>query len=339
MTRTKQPSNSDSHFKVSQSKVKTYRRCHRAYHNKYVEKLKRKRVKRPLMFGRMVHEMLEADANGDDPFELLEKIDLDNMKLFTVEKEQYGEIVENVGLIMEEYFNYWPEKDLRFLRRDGKSAEHSFEIEILDGILWNGKIDAVGRTPNGLKWLVEHKTFTKKPNEDERWRNLQSSTYIRANDLLGWFPNIDGTLWDYIRSKDPAQPGVLADGKLSSKAIDSLPSAIRAAIRRHGLSPRDYKPLIGKMETNRSNWFDRIHTPVSREVVDRVFDDFLNTVREMSERHGKCSDMNIERHCSWCDYEQLCRAELTGGDVDYLKKKEYYIDDKERQEIGDEPTE
>ena len=93
-------------FKVSQSKVKTYRRCHRAYHNKYVLNLKRKRVKRPLMFGRMVHEMLDADANGDDPFEILDRINLDNMKLFASEREMYGDIVDDVAIIMEDYFDY-----------------------------------------------------------------------------------------------------------------------------------------------------------------------------------------------------------------------------------------
>jgi hypothetical protein len=33
--------------------------------------------------------------------------------------------------------------------------------------------------------------------------------------------------------------------------------------------------------------------------------------------------MNIGRHCSFCDFEMLCRAEIQGSDVDYLKEREY----------------
>lgn len=327
-----------NHFKVSQSKVKTYRRCHRAYHNKYVEKLKRKRVKRPLMFGRIVHDMIDAYANGDDPFEVLDNIGIENMKLFAAEKEMYGEIVDDIGIIMEDYFQHWPERDLVYLRRNRRSAEHEFEIELFPGVLWNGKIDGVAKTPNKLKWLVEHKTFTRMPGEDERWRNLQSVTYIRALDILGWQP-VDGTCWDYIRSKAPPRPGLLKDKSLSKKKIDTLPTAILAAIEAHGLNVKDYESFIVSMESNRPNWFKRIHTPVGKEVVDKVFADFENTVREMVDKHGKVRDMNIDRHCGWCDFEPLCRAELQGLDVDYVKKKEYYTDGKDYQEIGDEVEE
>lgn len=327
-------------FKVSQSKVKTYRRCHRAYHNKYVEKLKRKRVKRPLMFGRMVHEMIEAHAGGDDPFEVLDRINLENLKLFAVEREAYGEIVADVRTIMTDYFDHWPDEDLTYARIRGKSAEHEFEIEVLPGVLWNGKIDAVAWTPNKLRWLVEHKTFTRMPSEDERWRSLQSSTYLRAMGIMGWKVP-EGTCWDYIRSKSPPRPGVLADGSMSKKKIDTLPTAIREAIEARGMSVEEaagMAPFIESIKPNRNEWFKRIHTPVSEEVVGLLFEDFLSTVREMTDRHGKVRDMNIERHCSWCDYEPLCRAELQGSDVDYIKGKEYYTDEKDSQSF-EEPSE
>lgn len=315
-------------FKVSQSKVKTYRRCHRAYHNKYVEKLKRKKVTRPLTFGRIVHEMIEAFANGDDPFEILDAINLRDAKLFASEREEYGEIIDDIHTIMTEYFAHYPDNDLVYLRRGGRSAEHEFNIELMDGVIWNGKIDAFGRTPNKLTWLVEHKTFNRRPSDDDRWRNLQSITYFRAIDIMGW-PAVDGVCWDYIGSKAPAQPGILADGSMSQKAIKTLPTAVEKFLARHKPGGNaDYRPFIQKTAVNRDEWFLRIHTPVLKEAVDHIFSDFENTIRRMVDDHGKVRDMNIERHCSWCDYEQLCRAELLGGDVDFLKKKEYTTDAK-----------
>ena len=318
-----------SKFKVSQSKVKTFRRCHRAYHNKYVRGLVRKRIARPLMFGRMIHEMVEAHANGDDPFRVLTNIefDLELATLFTNEREEYGDIVEDARLIMTDYFTHWDDEDLDYIRRKGRSAEHEFEIEIMTDVIWNGKIDAVARTPNKLRWLVEHKTFTRMPGDDERWRNLQSVTYFRALDIMGW-PPVDGTCWDYIKSKAPARPGLLQNGQISQKAIDSLPSAIIASIIENNEDPEAYEKFLHTIALNRRSWFQRIHTPVSRQVADLVWEDFEATVRRMVDDNGKSKDMNIERHCGWCDYEPLCRAELQGLDVEYVEQREYRKDDK-----------
>ena len=326
-------------FKASQSKVKTWRRCTEAYSLKYVEHLRRKKIKRPFMFGRIVHEMAEANANGDNPFKLLDKISFANEKLFAAEREMYGEIVEDVRTIMKAYFEYWPEEDLTLLRRKGKSAEHKFEIEILPGILWNGIVDAIGRTPNKLRWMVERKSFKKKPSDDHRWRNLQSITYIKAIKILGWAGTIDGTCWDYIRSIPPTRPQLLKNGSLSQKHIKTLPATVRDTIKGHGLKLKDYPDLMGVAEEGQSDYFSRIFTPVNPEVVDHVFEDFLDTVKEMAELHGKKRNRAIEQHCDWCDYEPICRAILTGGDVDFVKEKEYYIDDKEKVESLEEDHE
>lgn len=315
-------------FRVSQSKVKTYRRCHRAYHNKYVEKLKRRRVARPLTFGRMVHEMLEAFAGGDDPFEVLEAINLRDAKLFASEREEYGEIVDDIHTIMTEYFKKWPEEDLQYLRVNKKSAEHEFNIELMPNVIWNGKLDGFGKTPNRLKWLVEHKTFNRKPSDDDRWRNLQSITYFRAIDILGW-PQVDGVCWDYIGSKAPAQPGLLADKTMSQKMIKTLPTAVEKFIDRHLPGNNvDYSTFVKKTEQNYDDWFMRVFTPIHTEAVDAIFADFESTIRRMVDDHGKVRDMNIERHCGWCEYEPLCRAELLGGDIDFIKAKEYTTDGK-----------
>ena len=318
-------------FKVSQSKVKLWRRCRYAYHLKYVEKLRRKRKSRPLVFGTLVHQMIEADANGHDPFDVLRSLDPKQLKLFASEKQAYGELLQDVSDIMEEYFNHWENSGLTYIRKAGKAAEHSFEIEIVPGILWNGKIDAIARSENRLRWLVEHKTFNRKPSDDDRWRNLQSVSYFRAMDILGWKP-VDGTLWDYIWSKPPRRPALLKDGTLSKKNIETLPVAVAAAIKEYGLDPKKYREYKRSTAANRKLWFQRIYTPVKPEVSKLVFDDFVSSAKEMRDMHGKACEKNIERHCTWCDFEPLCRAQLQGNDFDYIKEREYEISTRPEQE-------
>lgn len=313
---------------VSQSKVKTWRQCRFAYHNKYVLGLIRRKVKRPFMFGRMIHEMIEAHANADDPFEVLDRINLENANMFAAEREMYGDIVNDVRTIMTNYFSYWGEDSIRYIRKGGKAAEHEFKIEV-DGIPVKGKIDAFGKAKK-LKWLVEHKSFKRKPNEDTRWRNVQSSVYMRIADMLGW-PSLDGTLWDYVRSAPPPKPELLKNGELSRKKIVTFPSVYAAAVEEHGLNLSDYGEFIDDLIENMPNYFFRVFTPTSRDVIDIVFDDFMKTAREIADLHGKSHVRNIGQHCDFCDYEPICRAALQGSDVDFVKEREYVRDEGETE--------
>lgn len=323
MRKKKQKPDGSPNFRVSQSKVKTWRRCRRAYHYKYVEELRAKKKSRALTFGGIVHQMIERDIEGDDPMEVLTEMDPSKLKLFAAEREEYGEIIDDARRIMTEYFAYWEddENPLIYERIKGKSSEHGFEIEIAPGIIWNGKIDARGKREK-MRWLVEHKTFKRKPGDDERWRNLQSASYFRAMDVLGW-PSVDGTCWDYIWSKPPNMPMLLKDGTMSRKNIDTLPPAVVDAIKGFGLRDYDYRDFIKAAEAHRSKWFFRIYTPVNKEASDYLFNEFRDTAIEMAENHGKKSDMNIERHCGWCEFEPLCRAKLQGLDYDFIKERHY----------------
>ena len=330
----------DGLFNVSNSKVKTYRRCHYAYHLRYVEKLRKKTKSRPLAFGTLAHSVLDHWAEGNDWGEMLKEVYKANSKVFKAERELYGEILDDVRVIMTGYFNHWGERSLSYERVQGRSAEHVFNIEVLPGINMTGKIDFKGLTKDRGKkhrWIGEHKTFNRKPSDDDRWRNLQSAIYIRVNDLLGWSP-VEGMCWDYIWSKPPQVPGVLQDGSMSQKMIDTLPERIVEILRGEKINPKKYQAFIDRVaEVNYPKYFDRVFTPVNNDVVENVMSDFLSTAAEMAERHGKVKDKNIERHCSWCDYQDLCRAELQGLDADYVRQRQYTKEKENEIEIPD-PT-
>lgn len=309
-------------YRVSHSKRETWNRCKRAYHEKYVNRLRKKTKGRPLMFGSIVHEMLEEHQNGRDAFKVLARYAKSHGKLFRVEREEYGELIDDIDCIVSEYLEHYEGDGVRYLPIKGKRAEHEFEVEIDDGIVLNGKIDGQALTKNKLRWLVERKTFSRMPSENMRWRSVQSNLYLRATQIMGW-KEPDGTMWDYIWSKSPSRPQVLKSGKLATRAINTLPSRVLDTVSAYKLNPKDYAHLVKSATKNRAAYFQRIFTPTKKRVVDMVFADFVETAREMRDGHGKSKARTIGRHCDWCEFEPLCRAELTGGDVDFIRENHY----------------
>lgn len=310
-------------FKVSQTKIRKFRTCRRAYHLSYVDGWKKIVKARPLRFGGIIHEMLEAFAEGKDPFAILANIAKVNKKLFADERELYGNIIEDIRVIMGNYFRVYTKKSLRFIKHQGKAAEHKLEVDIGEGFLFVFRVDHFGQTENGLRWLVENKTFSRKPSEDQRWRDLQTCMYLRACDMLG-ITKLNGVLWNYIKSKAPTRSEALKDGiHLSKRKIDTLPETVLSVIKEHGLKEKDCKDQIQQAKYNVNSYFDRVFTPIVPQVVDILFKEFLETCFDIRDQHGDLSDRSIGQHCGWCEFEPLCRTELTGGDLDYIKEHEY----------------
>jgi hypothetical protein len=281
------------------------------------------------MFGTIVHNICEADFERQNWEEVLDHIDLTQGAMFRREREMYGNIVEDIRFIMRDYFDYWNEDHPNYVRpikHDGRRSEHEFRIELDHGIWFTGKIDAVVKSKK-MRWVMEHKTFSRMPSEDERWRSVQAAVYFRALEEMG-FDSIDGVLWDYVSSKPLNVPGELTPtGKISQRAIDSLPSRIRAWIKEEGHNKKDFAKLLSDAVDNRRNRFIRLYSPVKRPVVNMIWTDFVDTSREIAETFGKKKDQNIGRQCSWCDYQALCKAEATGSDVDWLLEREYQKED------------
>lgn len=319
-------------FKVSQTKVRKFRTCRRAYYLSYVDGFQKIVKARPLRFGSIIHEMLEVFAEGKDPFAVLNKIGKENKKLFADERELYGNIIEDIRIIMENYFRIYTKKSLMFLKYQGKTAEHELEVEIGNDFLFVFRVDHFGKTENNLRWLVENKTFSRKPSEDQRWRDLQTCMYIKACDMLG-ITKLNGVLWNYIKSKAPTRPEALKDGiHLSKRKIDTLPETVRAVMKEHGLKDKDCKEQIEQAKYNVNSYFDRVFTPVVPQVVDILYNEFMETCLDIRDQHGELSDRNIGQHCGWCEFEPLCRTELTGGDLDYVKEHEY----EQREDISED---
>ena len=329
-------------LRISQSKIKDWRQCRFRYHLKHDLQLRPKVKRRPLQFGSIMHAMLQAHADGDDAFDVLNDIDIANARLFDEEKELYGDIIEDIRYIFTDYLNYWKGKDFIYIRHNGRNAEHVFEIEVESGIIFTGKVDAMARLKDKrkLRWLIEHKTFNREPTEDHRWKSIQSGVYIRAVDMLGW-EHLDGTCWNYVRSKPPSWPKMTQGGQMSRAKIVTLPSVLKDFLAEHKLKAQNYKEMIALVDEQQDEYYRRVFTPISKAVVDDIYKDFIHSAHEIADHNPRDKPVRtIALHCDWCDYEPICRAELQGLDVDFVKEHEFYVGEEEDHydpPIGIEP--
>lgn len=316
-------------IRISQSSIKTWRKCKREYYYKFVEGLERKHSPAPLYKGSIIHEILEARINGEDWRQVMEEHLLEYDKLFDEEKILYGDLRNDLPIIMEGYDKKYKDEDLVYFEKDGKRAEFAFSIP-LDGksieeteIIFRGKIDAVAQDSQGRVWLMDHKTFSRIPDENFRFANQQVLLYAWAMPQAG-FPKPDGMLWDYIRSKPPAIPHELKSGGLSkAKSIDTTPEVYLEKIHELGLDPADYEDILSKLEANEESFYRRIYTPIRESMIYPVVADLLETAKEIQALAGVSKARSLDRHCSYCSFRSLCQTELQGLDTEYILKAEY----------------
>lgn len=315
--------------KISQSRANRWNTCKASYDFRYNQKLSRRRVARPLTFGSSVHKVIEDTTNGvkDVKKELYKwaKEEIEARQYFIEEKQMFMETVDEAWMIMKEYHDFWPKDHLTYLKVNGQKAEHIIDWEPPgEDFAITGKVDAYAKSKNKLKWLVEHKSGKNMMSEEDRWRSIQTALYITVGRELG-FPDVDGIVWDMIRSKTPSRPYLLQNGTFSLKKIDSLPSVVYETIQSEGQDPNDYPTLLANAEQTRSHWFQRTFQPVTEGVREFLYGEFVGTARDILDNGHKNKAMTIGRHCSWCDFEPICRARMQGDDVDYVIEREYTV--------------
>ena len=52
-------------------------------------------------------------------------------------------------------------------------------------------------------------------------------------------------------------------------------------------------------------------------------EDLRDTAKMILDQGNVLKDKNLGRDCSWCQYKEICQAEILGLDIDYIIKKEY----------------
>lgn len=321
-------------LKLSQSKIKAWRKCRRSYHYANVEKLSKKKGPRPFKLGTLLHRMQELDICGENYAQAISELSLEQINLFQQEVEEYGDICGDSLDIMAGYKEYYADDGMKPVEFRGRYAEHEMEIKLTPTIRLTGKADLIARTRNKRSWLGDHKTGKKSFSDSQMWRNVQSTVYHRMWEEMGMKP-LDGTLWNFIWSKGPSTPKINKNGSISKAAIVTLPVTVRRFLKEHkGVDKDEAKHLLAVAKENQSRYYNRVFTPRNPRVEKMLLADFITTAKEIERGHGKRKGRNLDWHCDSCQFNNLCQAKLLGLDYDFIKRTQYAVDAETGGSVG-----
>jgi hypothetical protein len=223
-------------------------------------------------------------------------------------------------------------------------VEFLIECELPDGALYRGKVDMLVENRYGL-WIVDHKTHLSLPSLHFRLLDAQSALYLWA--ALRRKMNVQGFIWNYVRTKPPTVPQLLKSGdRLSKRAIDTdYPTFVRA-LKKYELDPAPYRDQLAVLKSHRwqpdvtqtSPFFQRHILEKGDRMLARVASEAYHTHTRMREYDFDMAERVTDRSCEFqCAYNRLCSTELYGGNPQPLRRNfkvgdphDYYDDERER---------
>lgn len=285
---------------------------------------------RPLFFGTDFHRLLE---NRSDPQKLEAVKDEIRDTYYNVPSQWQTDLGENY---LEELFSIFD--DYCDVYKDAPKpsvTEQEFNIEIFEHqgepYIFKGKIDELYKRKDrktGEKYLKigEHKTFSRRPDNNTLVMNTQKNLYAKAVQIVyGIFPR--AVIWDYINSKPAISPIWLEKSKRFSTAKSNqiTPYSWLRACEELKITDPETLAKAEEFRGNIPDYFFRVEQEFDQSMVEEVWAGFMFQARMIAQYGHKNKTKNLGRNCSWCSYRDICYTQLTGGCLDHLMERDYII--------------
>lgn len=307
---------------ISYSRFSSYLRCPYLHYLRYYEKLNSNMPARPLHFGSDFHKLLEVRTNKSQVKKEWRRMRDEFYGMPASWQSELGfDYPTDIKTIFQDYMKKWEGTPLP------DETEHKFELDIDkfkdEKIVFVGVIDELYKYDDNID-IGEHKTFTKQPDMNTLVMNSQKSLYCKATEML-WGKLPKKVRWDYIKSTPAKYPVWLEKSNrfsiASSKDI-TYESWLRACKEKNITDAKTLEQ--GKTyEENSNNYFFRVEQDVYPEMVEGVFDGFKYTCRDIVYQGATNKTKNLTRDCSWCEYRDICMAEMSGGDREYVISEKF----------------
>lgn len=329
-------------MKISYSAVQDWRRCQQSYAYRYIDNLESRLGQPAPELGRILHNYLQgfyllypSHGSAEAHTDALKNVRAeytDEMTALGNTAYAVGEaglaadlfgLVDKAVAIAERYYQARGADDIE--RHTPLMVEEPIEFPLDTGIVTPTRVDLVTRDSDGLVWLWEHKSLGQIPPQTRRMKDLQTTLMAAlVHEAKGI--EINGVVWNYLRTKPPTVPDVLKSGLLSMrKDLDSTWDTYLTEITRLGQDPIMYDEVRQRLEGRElTNYFVRIEQPLyqSENVLLRDFIASARTIKAVRESGVDFTPVRtVANHCDWCQWSKLCEAVITGGDDAELKTR------------------
>lgn len=322
---------------INQSQLKTWRQCQQRWEYRYGQRLIPKQKERALTIGTWVHACLETHYRDGDwrigfnqylaEYNSLfeeERLALDRGRRRTGVGTPLPDIIKR---IIRSYFYYY--------KADGwtvHSVEQVFDVTF-KGIRFKGRIDLIIKDAEGLLWLVDHKTGASIPQNPNTFHAMdpQLILYPWAAKRM-WGLELNGIIYNYVKSKPPTLPQLTKTGKFSRRKINTDYPTYYRFLKENDFDPRDFTDTLLPLK-KRSDFLRRYRLPRETAVVRRILQEGIWTAREILDH--SYTTRNITRDCDRCPYQAVCRADLNGHDSSPIKRANFTIEEGSYLDDGD----
>lgn len=330
-------------LEISNSRMKRWNHCQRSHDYRYVDKIKPRKKVRALSLGGLVHNCLEARDTGEEFINVIRKYKKEEFdKLFEEERAELGNIPQDALRIMRAYVNHYKLVDEEW---ETIACEQDFMIRVPGTkIVITGKIDKIARhKKTGKVWCFEHKTMKKGlPTESFRTTDTQTAIYCWVMMMLAPYlgyhkKDVEGVMFDYLRTKPPTVPQLLKNGTMSKRKLDTDKWTYIEALKKAGLDPADYQDHIDTIES--SDYFIRIPMAKSKAIMSCMSQLIINTAHQILKiSNTPLVTRNLSYTCDRpkCEYRDLCLAEMQGLDTSSIISLYYTKGDEDNGKERDE---
>ena len=314
-------------MRVSNSKLKTYRRCPNKYRYKYVLKLRPRAKSLPLEKGTWMHALLQAFYEGKSWKKVHKKLVKAFNNLWDEHREELGDLPGECLALMRAYLRQYPDDLKRYRIIDAEMDEiitlpNGLKLQIIVDLILEDLID-------GGLWLWDHKFRAKLGDPDDMLLDPQLTLYFWGLEDMG-YKDIRGVMYNEVVTKVPKVPKFLEkSGRLEKrKNIVTDVRTYMQAIKDYDLDPADYADILAIIAANEENRFYR-RTPIPKDppVVKTVLREAVDTAKEIhrAEVEGRYP-RTFDTSCKFqCEYKSLCIAELHGADIQSIIQQSFEV--------------
>lgn len=316
---------------ISYSRVSSYMSCPYGHYLGYELGVKAKKPQRPLYFGTDFHRLLELRKDKKALKQAKAEIEDTYYSIPPHWQSELGETyLEDLFSIFSDYCKVYADAPVPNV------TEQEFELPMFEykgePYMFKGKIDELYKRKNrstGERFLKvgEHKTFTRRPDNNTLVMNIQKNLYAKAVQLLyGILPKT--VIWDYIHSKPAPQPVWLEKSKRFSNAKNQqiTPYSWLRACKEQGIKDEETLAKAEEFRGNIPNFFFRVEQDYDPEMVEDTWKGFVFQARLIAKYGHKNKTKNMGRNCAFCGYRDICYTQLTGGNLEHLMERTFTIE-------------